>query len=159
MYTMQLAPDADGYNSTDGTDWLQSKSDGGPSKFRLDKLNSTKMVNVTWTLNRSQYQYWRSFYAVVGSRTFLCPLLSEDGNGPVNHQCNIIPGSVSLPSTRGLTYVQQCQLEVRPLARNPTLDIAVIAAFEQSAGNPDAWYAALERLTNVTMPSSLGSHA
>jgi hypothetical protein len=118
----------------------------------LDKINPSKSVNVTWTMNRTQYQYWRAFYATVGSRTFLCDLVGEDGMGPAEHTCNIVPGSVTLPRQQGLTYVQQCQLDVRPL-HDKAADLAIMSAFEQSDGQPEMWYAALERLTNVTIPA------
>lgn len=152
---MFLAPDADGYQSTDGAEWLQTALDGGGSRFRRDKVGAAKSVTVKWTLNRAQYQYWRSFYNSVGSATFTCPLLSEDGCGPVDQLCNIVPGSVSLPTQQGLMYVQQAQLEVQQLPLDPVNDASVMVLFSASEGEPDAWLAALAHMVNVTAPSVL----
>lgn len=151
MHKLVISPDADGYGSTDGTEWLRSELDGGVGRYRKDKVGASKMVNARWTLNRDLYAYWRSFYALVGSMPFLCDLLSEDGTGPKEQVCNIVPGSVSLPSQLGLTYVQQCQLEVRPLPRNAALDLSRVLLYEQSSGNLDQWAATLAHITLVTV--------
>jgi hypothetical protein len=152
MEKMVLRPDADGYGSTDGTEWLMTDLDGGVGRYRQDKLGASKRVNAQWTLNPSQYQYWRSFYAVVGSRTFLCDLVSEDGSGPAEHECNIIPGSVTLPKQQGLMYVQQCQLEVKPLARDEELDAIVVMLFSELGTDAEATLLAIARFANVSLP-------
>lgn len=157
MYKLLLTPDADGYSSTDGQDWIRSELDGGVGRYRQDKIGASKSVSVKWTMNPAQYQYWRSFYATVGSGTFLCDLLSEDGTGPAEHECNIIPGSVTLPTQVGFTYVQQAQLEVRPLPRDAAMDLEIMLIFEASGGYPDSWFRALERLTTVSMPEAIGA--
>jgi hypothetical protein len=154
MYKMMLRPDADGYSSTDGTEWIQSKLDGGRSRFRRDKIGAAKAVSVSWTLNRERYQYWRAFYATVGSNTFICELVSEDGSGPKDHECNFIPGSVVLPSQFGLTYVQQAQLEVKPLPRDAQADLDVILLFEATEGNSEQIANMFERLATVTIPNA-----
>lgn len=159
MYKMLLRPDADGYSSADGRDWVHTELDGGIGRYRQDKIGASKKVGVQWTMNRSQYQYWRSFYHTVGSGTFLCDLVSEDGTGPVEHECNIIPGSVTLPRQVGFTYVQQCQLEVKPLPVDLEHDLEVMLIFETSGGDPDGWFDALEHLTLVTLPEAEGFDA
>lgn len=158
MEKLLLAPDADGYSSLDGTNALITALDGGPSRFRLDKIGAPKIVQVKWTMNRNQYQYWRAFYATVtvfGSLPFLCDLLSEDGNGPAEHTCSFIPGSVSLPMQRGLTYVQQASLEVTPLARNADFDNSLVALFAASEGDPEGCVLGLASLVTTTMPATL----
>lgn len=159
MRKMILRPDADGYSSADGADWIRSELDGGVGRYRRDKIGASKMVNVKWTMNPGQYEYWRAFYALVGSGAFLCDLVSEDGTGPKEHQCNIIPGSVNLPSQLGLTYIQQAQLEVKPLVRDAAADDLTVRLFEMTNGDVNGWYAALEKLTTVTIPNAEVFHA
>lgn len=143
---MILAPDADGYGQTEGADWIGTQLDGGIGKYRRDKVGSSRMVNAKWTLNPTQFAYWEAFYALVGSGTFLCDLVGNDGLGPQEHECHIIPGSVGLPQQRGLTYVRQVQLEVKPRPRDAADDEALLIAFENASGELDTWYLSLERL-------------
>jgi hypothetical protein len=155
-----LRPDADGYGSTDGNEVVRSELDGGVGRYRQDKIGASKMVNVKWTMNPSQYEYWRAFYATgtkKGALPFLCDLVSEDGNGPVEHVCNFIPGSVTLPSQVGLNYVQQAQLEVKPLPRNEASDIGLILAYGSAGGDPDQWFLSIEYLANTIMPENIGA--
>lgn len=157
MYKMILAPDANGYSSSDGNEWLRTELDGGAGRYRQDKLGAAKMISAKWTLNPNQYAYWRAFYNLVGSGPFLCDLVSDDGIGPVEHTVNIVPGSVQLPSQQGLTYVQQCTLEARPLPRDRDADESFVITFNAAEGNTDGWYLALERMANQTLPESFGA--
>jgi hypothetical protein len=153
-----LVPDADGYSSTDGNEVIGTPLDGGAGRYRRDKIGATKIVNLRWTMSRSQYQYWRAFFVVTtskGALSFTCDLLSEDGTGPAEHVCNFVPGSVSLLSQSGFTYVQQAQLEVTPLARNAIVDAAVLALYSEG-DEVDDNLRVLARLVNVTAPESLG---
>lgn len=157
MFKMALAPDADGYNSLDGDEVIHVKLDGGQGRYRRDKIGATKTVQVKWTLNPSQYEYWRAFYVTgtqKGALPFLCDLVSEDGAGPTEHVCNFVPGSVTLPTQAGLTYVQQATLEVVPIPRNEAADLALVVFYAD--GGPEAGFAALAKLVNETMPEALG---
>lgn len=154
LHKMILVPDADGYASGDGNQWLRSELDGGVGRYRRDKLGASKMVNAKWTMNPQQYSYWRAFYALVGSGPFLCDLLSEDGCGPAEHQVNIVPGSVNMPSQSGLTYVQTATLEVKPLPRDPAMDLLEVALFNESGGYPAQTLEALRKLARVTIPGA-----
>lgn len=134
MRKMILRPDADGYSAAepDG-EVLRVDLDGGAGRYRTDKIGATKTVNVKWTMNPARYEYWRSFFETGtkrGALSFLCDLVSEDGLGPVEHTCSFIPGSVSLPTQQGLTYVQQATLEVTPIAHDPLVDVALMDLFE-----------------------------
>jgi hypothetical protein len=155
MYKLLLLPDADGYSSADGDEVLSVKLDGGAARYRRDKIGATKTVQVKWTLNPTQYAYWRAFYVTgtgKGSLPFLCDLVSEDGEGPVEHTCNFVPGSVSLPTQVGLMYVQQATLEVVPITHSTEADIAIINLFPEA---PSAVFAELEYLVNVAAPGAL----
>lgn len=156
MQKLLLAPDANGYTRGEGNQVLRTELDGGVGRYRQDKIGASETIGVKWTLDPAQYQYWMAFYATVtkrGALPFLCDLVSGDGCGPVEYTCNFIPGSVSLASQSGLTYVMQGQLEARQAPRDATMDNSVVLLFETSGGNFDPWFAALEHLCTVTMPS------
>lgn len=159
MRKMVLAPDASGYSSQDGEDVIRVQLDGGAGRYRTDKIGSTKIVNVKWTLLPEQYEYWRAFFTTGtqnGALPFLCDLVSEDAQGPAEHVCRFIPGSVSLPTQQGLMYVQQATLEVKPLPRDVSKDNAILMIWENSGGNPDYWLLSIERLVNIIMPETIG---
>jgi hypothetical protein len=157
MRKLVLLPDADSYGATDGSEWLRTELDGGVGRYRKDKIGASMMVNVQWTLNPAQYAYWKSFYAVVGSNAFLCDLVSDDGNGPKEHTCNFIPGSVGLASQKGLTYVQRAQLEVKPLPRDADYDESIIVIYELLGDDAEEIFLSLAHLTLVTMPATIGA--
>lgn len=160
MHKLQLTPDASGYNSAEGESVIRSELDGGAGRYRLDKIGASKTVSARWTMTPMEYQYWRAFYATAtqyGALPFLCDLVSEDGCGPIEHVCHFIPGSVSLPTQQGLTYVQQATLEVKPLPRDEAADTGLIIVWENAGGNPELWLNSLEKLVNYTMPENIGA--
>lgn len=156
---MLLLPDADGYSATDGNEIVATQLDGGGARYRRDKLGATGSVGVTWTMNRTQYQYWRAFFVTIlqkGALPFLCDLVGEDGLGPAEYKCRIIPGSVQLPQQQGLFYQQSVQLEVTPRKHIAIDDMSIATIFEASGGESDIFVNLLARLTNVTMPENIG---
>jgi hypothetical protein len=157
MRKLILVPEASGYTSTDGQSSIRIALAGGAGRNRLDKIGASKTVNASWSMNQSEYQYWRSFYRTVtkeGALPFTCDLLSEDGTGVKEHVCSFIPGTVTMPNQIGLNYVQQAQLEVTPLPINEDSDNAVVLIFEITNGDANGWYAALEKLATVTIPQA-----
>lgn len=153
-----LTPDAEGYTSVDGNEVIGGPLAGGAGRYRRDKIGTNKIVTVTWTMNREEYQYWRAFFVTGtqnGSLPFTCDLLSEDGMGPVEHTCQFIPGSVSLPAQSGLTYVQQATLEVTPIPHDADFDMSLITLWQYTDGAPEPLLDAIARLVNVTMPATL----
>lgn len=156
MDKLILVPDADGYQSADGDENIGIKLDGGASRIRKDKIGAAKMVSCKWTLNPGLYQYWRTFYAAAtknGSLPFLCDLLSEDGGGPVEHVCQFVPGSVSLPMQQGLMYVQQAQLEVIPLPRDTALDTAILLLYNAAGAEAEPFLRKLYEYVNKDLPA------
>ena len=160
MDRLRLTPDSDGYSDVEGTDVLRTALDGGVGRYRRDKIGSSKIVNVVWTLNRVQYQYWRAFFHTAlqnGSLPFLCPLVSEDGTGPADHVCNFIPGSVGKPSQKGFEYKQSAQLEVRPLARVVEDDELILMLYGEYGDAGDDILGLLDSLVNQQLPQALGA--
>lgn len=158
MEKLILVPDSEGYTDTEGDENVSVALTGGPSRIRKDKFGAPLKVSVRWTLDRDAYAYWRAFYVTAtkrGALRFLCPLLSEDGTAPVDHVCQFVPGTVGKPLQKGLTYVQQAQLEAEPLPHNQTVDDAVIALYPVLAGSSAAFLNALEMLMVDTAPNEI----
>lgn len=156
MEYLLLRPDSDSYNQQEGTEVIGVELDGGGGRYRRDKIGATRKVDVTWTLNPREYAYWRAFWNTAtkrGSLPFLCDLVGEDGLGPRQYVCNFIPGSVSLPAQRGLTYVQTAQLEAKPPPIEEDIDLAIMALF-QADTEPSALLS-LAHLVNVIAPETL----
>lgn len=157
---LALVPDADGYASNEGKEILAVGLSSGANVFRRGYRGATKTVNVKWTMNPTQYRYWRAFWETAikrGALPFTCDLLSEDGSGPVAHTCSIIPESVSMPSQSGLTYIQTATLDVKPLPVDDVFNEEVIALFEYGVVDPDSLFNALAHLVLVKMPETISA--
>ena len=160
MDKLVLRPDADGYQYTDGTEVVAVALDGGQGRYRRDRIGATTQVTCTWTLNPTQYQYWRAFYVTTtkkGALAFLCDVVSDDGLGPREAVCNFVPGSVMLASQNGYTYVMQASLEVAPAVHDADADATLVLLYGLYGDGIDAFFASLEHLTNVQMPDTIGA--
>lgn len=158
MQLLQLRPESGNYNQQEGSEVIAVALDGGAGRYRRDKIGASRTIAVSWTLNPQQYKYWRAFWHTItkrGSLPFLCELVGEDGLGPVSHVCYFVPGSVSMPSQVGLTYVQQATLEVRPNVVDDAANLQFITIYEN--GITDTLVGALSHLVNVKAPGVLGA--
>jgi hypothetical protein len=158
LQKLVLRPDSDGYSETEGSEVDRVELDGGVGRYMLDKIGATKRVQVKWTMNPSQYQYWRAFFVTTTQRgvlPFLCELVGPDGAGPAEYVCNFIPGSVVMPAQQGYTYVQAATLEVVPIIHDSVFDAFLVELY--SIYQDEAWYvlSALAVLINQTAPAYL----
>lgn len=155
MDKLNLRPDAAGYTDKAPNEVISVELDGGASRFRRDKIGARKMVSCTWTLDPLQYQYILAFFNTTtkrGSLAFLCDLVSEDGNGPVEHECNFIPGSFGLSSQKGLTYVVQAQLEVKPLTMDDTFNADLVFLYGLYGDELETLIDMTDHIVNEVMP-------
>ena len=158
MERMLLRPNSEDYSQEEGTEVIRVELDGGAGRYRRDKVGATRRVNVSWTMNPNQYQYWRAFWHTAtkrGSLPFLCDLVGESGQGPQQHVCYFVPGSVQMPSQQGLTYVQSATLEVKPNAVDDDLNLGIMAIFATSTDSDVFWD--LGRLVNEVAPETLNA--
>lgn len=156
MEYLTLRPNSEDYSQEEGAEVLRVELDGGAGRYRRDKVGASRRVNVSWTMNPVQYQYWRAFWHSAtkrGALPFYCDLVGEDGAGPVQYICNFVPGSVTMPSQVGLTYTQAATLEVRPNAVDEELNSSIVAIY--AAGADPNILPALEHLVNVAAPEAL----
>jgi hypothetical protein len=157
MRRLMLRPNSEDYSVQDANEVIAVALDGGAGRYRRDKVNGSKQINVSWTLNPQQYQYFRAFWHTAtkrGSLPFLCDLVGEDGTGPIQHVCYFAPGSVQMPSQQGLTYVQSATLEVKQNPVDDDLNLEILTAFEGGMDGDVFWD--LSRLVNETAPEALG---
>lgn len=155
---LNLVPSQDGYSVSDADDAvLRAKVSAGPSRMRLDMLGAPSEVNVTFHLDAGDYLYWRAFFRTVlveGSLPFLIDLLL-DYPDLVEHEAKIVPGSTRLSGTRGLLYVVQARLEVKPMPMDADYDLA-LAMLVANYGDTDSAsliLSSLEHLVNVDLPT------
>jgi hypothetical protein len=153
-----LVPDADSYDQAEGAEVVAVALGSGASLSRRDKVNAVRHVSVRWSMGQDGYRYFRAFYNTAikkGTLPFTCDLLSEDGGGAVAQQCSFVPGSLSMPSQVGKTFVQSATLEVKPLPVDADLDESVISIYE--SGTNAAVLLDLEHLVLVKMPETIGA--
>lgn len=117
MRKLPYLPDSDGYGFNDPTEAVMIQLDGGPPRVRSDILNGPIMLNANWTLDRADYDYFRSFYRVVVEREsgkFKCDLVI-DKSQLTEHDCIFVPGSMKLAQQKGHMYVVSATLVVIPI--------------------------------------------
>lgn len=151
-----IAPDKSGYSLEDGPEVLSTKLDGGFSRYRKDILNAAFNVNMTWTLDDSEYRYLRTFFKAItqsGALPFKIDLLVDTAE-LVECIAYFVPKTFGLKSHTGLTYVVGATLECKKVDDTPV--------------NPDYvyWYNAfngivfyyedlLNTIVNIRLPQHL----
>ena len=116
MKKLILLPDQISYSVNSANEVLRIQLDGGRGRYRRNILNGSRIVNCQWTVSPENFQYLNVFYRYFvenSSEQFLVDLYLDD---PIltEHKANFIPGSFSLSSQTGLTFVVNTQIEVIP---------------------------------------------
>lgn len=107
-----IAPEQNSYLMVDIDSIYLSETKGGKLRTRLDSLNASKNVAVTWVLNRSEYVSFRDFYTNFlnnGSRNFTVELY-VDKSTLTTHVASIIPNTLKLTQQSGDSYTISCEL-------------------------------------------------
>lgn len=153
---LSLSPDQAGYTTADADDAvLRAKVSAGPARQRLDMLGAPSMVGVGFSLNRNQFQYWRSFFRTTiaeGSLPFLIDLILDQPD-PVEHEARIIPGSVRLSALSGLRYSVAVTMEVKPVGQDSDFDATLVWLYEAYGDDISLTLAALAALVNEHLPA------
>lgn len=136
MIKLQLLPNQEGYEVSDGDEIIETTVGGGSPRRRRDMLNSEYQVTCTFTLNPTEYQYLRAFYNYInkGADGFLMDLIIEDSTLR-EHVCHIRPGTWKLVKQAG--HMFQVKFTIDALPNDDGIDYAaVVAGF--AAEVPDA---------------------
>lgn len=156
---LALLPDSNGYVVREGNDAIFTRLDGGLGRYRLDVLGASKTLDCQWSLDRSSYAYLRAFYktaALLSGTKFLIDLIIDDSEIE-EHVAYFEPGSLQLTEQKGLLYVVNATLEVKPILRTEGYDELLVAIFESYGEDYVNEYNSvaqlLETLMNVTLPA------
>ena len=151
---LKLIPAQDGYGAEDADDAvLRAKVSAGPSRTRLDMLGSTASVSATLQMDQAEYQYWRAFFRSTiaeGALPFLMDLLL-DYPDTVEHEVKLA-AAPRLSGQKGLLYVVQLRLEVKPSPNAEGVDEAIAMLFGNYGSDGPLILASLEHLVNVDLP-------
>lgn len=151
---LNLSPDTNGYTVTTGVSTLVTQLDGGSGRYRKDQLGASSTVQVTYTLGVGDYQYLLAFFRTVlqeGSLAFQTELLFETPD-VTDYCCNIVPGTFKLSSQQGETYVVVVTYEATSInPPDPTVDLALVVAYNTYGSNTDTTLSQLAYLVNVQM--------
>lgn len=114
---LNLLPDKDGYSvKMSNGSTIENELKGGAVAKRLDMLDITYIANTQFTLNRAQFNYFRTFIDTYYSAPqWFDILLVIEPNIPEyplrNYKAQILPGTVALNSQDGLQFVVSMQIE------------------------------------------------
>ena len=153
-FKLVIPPDQASYAVTDGTEVIRVQLQGGAGRYRRDILNSSRTVNVTWTLSPNEYKYIRSFYKVSvydTSAPFLIDLYLDEPT-LTEHQARFLPGTMQLQSQSGLTFVVTAQLEVTPLPFDYSADADYIGIYNEFGESFMYWLDRLDVIVNTDLP-------
>lgn len=115
MVTCPVDVVSENYSATDGQAVVAVQLDGGPSRYRLDKIGAPAIIPVQWTVDIVGYNALRAFYASInqGADPFLINVIYEVGT-PQQYVAHLVVGTWNLSKQEGNTYILQASLEVIP---------------------------------------------
>ena len=146
-------PDQASYVLTDGSAVVSTTLDGGSARYRLDLLDVANTIVVQWTFDPIKYQYWKAFYDTIivkGSLPFALDLYMDQAV-LTTHEVHIVPGTLTLASQSGLTFVVGCTIEAIPLPIDDVDNTAFINLYNIYGDNTLAMLNALQQLTNYDL--------
>lgn len=114
-----LPPSQQGYKVQKGTEFIQTKLIGGPSRGRRDRVGEPHVVDVTWQCTPKQYTTVTGFLydrLQSGTRIFRLPLLI-DVPKLVEYRVKLLETAEMLSATQGLLQTITAKLEVLPNPR------------------------------------------
>lgn len=137
MRKLIYRPEVSGYRMKPTEDVLSVNVVGGHSRKRLDAINSTSTVNVTWLLGTEGYDYIMAFYRSVAKKStavFLIDLI-VDSSTLQEYTVSFVPGSFGLTGVKGLSHTVTAQLEVHPRPVDTAADLALVDAASGTGGS------------------------
>lgn len=158
---LTIPPDQASYAVSDSSqEVIRVQLQGGAARYRRDILNSSKIVNVTWTADREEYDYLQMFYRVMTYRAgepFKIDLIIGE-SGLTEHDARFVPGSWQLQNQKGHSYTVAAQLEVTALQYDYLYEDAIItflSAYGSYSEGVDV-INQFNQLVNIDLPSSIG---
>lgn len=155
ILTFLYPPDQAAYAVVDGTSVISTALDGGSSRYRADLLGAPAKVTVQWTFDPLEYQYSKAFFKSGvngGADAFLIDLYI-DNSDLTTHTAHFVPGTFSLASQTGNTFVVTATLEVEPNDDDAALNWALVQLTNVYGAQVPDLLNALEKLANVDLGS------
>ena len=154
MIKFAIRPIRSGYSfSAPESEVLRAELAGGAGRYRVDIINASEMVSVSWTLLEDGYDYlWRFFRTVGrGAEPFLIDLLLE---GPewVERTARFIPGSLRLDSRDRKAFFVSATLEVEAIEADADYDEAIAAIAQGGLCDMSTYIDLLSTIVNVNWP-------
>lgn len=151
-----LKPFRDGYNFVLGRSTLTTQYTAGLPRQRRVQVGAVHRLQATYKCRRSQYQYLMAFLRVYEAKPFLAYLLLDD----INHQwyeCRIVSDRIDVSALGDQIFTVSLSMVVKSKSVNTEADEALVAIYEMTDGQIDAFFNHLEKLVNEDLPDALGS--
>lgn len=126
----KLQPDSTNYDAISNAASVSVQLDGGASRFRKDQLGAAVVVDAQWSLGPDDYNWIMAFYRTgtdQGADAFTIDLVWDKAD-VATYTAHFVPGTFSLASQIGLTYVVKAQLEIIPLPVDTDADNTILAS-------------------------------
>jgi len=158
MRKFLIPPDQEGYSVKDGNEVISVVLDGGASRSRSDIRNSASRVTCTWKTNGFGYEYIRTFFKVGASSAALPFLIDLYGEFETltEHTAKFVPGTMTLSSQRGNSFIVNAELEVLPNAEDFAYQEDMMILYDNLDLELAWFFAALEKAANVDFPEWWG---
>jgi hypothetical protein len=130
MTKLLLNAKVDGFKVQFGDNVISTKLEGGPARYRLDKIGNPHIVSVTFVLTAQAYTYLMAFYRTelqYGALPFEIDLKATDKAPLATYSAHFLPNTLQLIGLIGEVYTVSAQLELIPLATDTEADEALIA--------------------------------
>lgn len=121
-----IPPERSGYAGTPGVDVVSTALDGGLGRYRADQLGCSEQVTVQWSVGKADYNYLRAFFRQYKAGPFLIDLILDFADA-TEYTAFFVPGTWTLNSNVGITFVVQATLEVAPLPPDANGDAIILA--------------------------------
>jgi hypothetical protein len=115
----------EGFRVQYGENVIATKLEGGPSRYRQDKIGNSDIVQAQWILSAQAFAYFMAFYRTeikFGSLPFEIDLKAVDSDSLQTYTAHIVPGSLQLSGLIGQVHTVNAQLEILPLAIDEEAD-------------------------------------
>ena len=163
---LTLKPFADGYNVSLADDFITTPMQGGKPRQRKVFEGGWHQVSCTYKHRPAAHQYFLAFRRAYAGRPFLAYLLVDD----IVHrwyQCCFINNKQVTPRWGGGMFTVSCELMVEPIPYdydsngnlvaypyNINTDQTIVAIYNMTDGQSDAYFNALEKLVNQDLPDA-----
>jgi hypothetical protein len=130
MTKLLLNAKVDGYKVQYGDNVLSTKLEGGPARYRLDKIGDPHIASIQFVLTAQAYRYLMAFFRTelqFGVLPFEIDLRAVDTDALTTYSAHFMPGTLQLTGLIGEVYTVNAQLELIPLTTDAEADEALIA--------------------------------